>query len=43
MNGVIPIDWGWEYVWTAYGVTAVVFAAYVASVLVRYNRERRRP
>jgi hypothetical protein len=42
MSGVIPSGWGWEYVLAAYGVTAAVFLAYGASVVIRYRNERRR-
>lgn len=40
MTGMI--QGGWEFVWSAYGVTVVVFAAYIAHVLAGYFRERRR-
>lgn len=39
MSGVI--EGGWAFVWAAYALTAVVFAAYTISVLVRYRRVRR--
>jgi heme exporter protein CcmD len=40
MSGVIR--GGWEFVWAAYGVTAVFLIGYLASVLARYRRETRR-
>ncbi len=40
MRGVIA--GGWEFVWAAYTVTAIVFLIYTGSVLSRYRRERKR-
>ena len=31
------IQGGWEYVWAAYGISAVVFVGYTASVLLRWR------
>lgn len=39
MSGVI--QGGWEFVWSAYGVTAFVLLFYTASVVVRYRRGRK--
>jgi heme exporter protein CcmD len=36
------IEGGWEYVWAAYAVTAVILLGYAASLLARYRAERRR-
>jgi heme exporter protein CcmD len=33
---------GWEYVWAAYGVTAVILLGYASSLLARYRAQRRR-
>ncbi len=33
------VEGGWEFVWAAYSVTAVVLAGYVASVFVRLRTE----
>jgi hypothetical protein len=33
---------GWEYVWAAYSVTAVILLGYAASLILRYRAERRR-
>ncbi len=33
---------GWEYVWAAYGISAVILIGYAASLLLRYRDERRR-
>jgi heme exporter protein CcmD len=48
MRGMGYIEGGWEFVWAAYGVTAVVLVAYAVSVFLRYRaakalvaRERR--
>ena len=40
MTGMIA--GGWEFVWSAYGVTVAVLAVYTLSVLSRFRRERRR-
>jgi heme exporter protein CcmD len=40
MSGMIA--GGWEYVWAAYGVTALFLGGYIATVLVRYRTEARR-
>ena len=33
---------GWEYVWAAYAVTAVILLGYAVSVVMRYRAERAR-
>src|SRR6185436_7838468 len=33
---------GWEFVWAAYGVSAVILTGYAVSVIVRYRAQRRR-
>ena len=40
MRGVIL--GGWEFVWAAYAVTAVVLLSYAVSVHLRYRAERTR-
>jgi heme exporter protein CcmD len=40
MEGVLT--GGWEFVWLAYGVSAVVLIGYSISVYVRYRTELRR-
>jgi heme exporter protein CcmD len=40
MMGVIV--GGWEFVWAAYAVTAVVLLGYAVSVHLRYRAERAR-
>ena len=36
------ISGGWEFVWAAYGVTAVILTGYAVSVFARYRAQRRR-
>jgi len=36
------IEGGWEFVWGAYGVTALVLLCYALSVHVRFRAERSR-
>jgi hypothetical protein len=36
------VEGGWEFVWAAYSVTAVVFAGYTVSVFLRLRAERAR-
>ncbi len=36
------IQGGWEYVWAAYGITAVVLIGYTVSVLLRWRSAIRR-
>jgi heme exporter protein CcmD len=36
------IEGGWEFVWWAYGVTALVLLGYAGSVVLRYRGERAR-
>jgi len=40
MNGII--QGGWAFVWSAYGVTAFVLLFYTASVIMRYQKSRKR-
>ena len=40
MTGVI--QGGWEFVWAAYGVSAVVLLGYAVSIHLRYRAERAR-
>lgn len=40
MSGMIA--GGWEFVWSAYGITAAVLILYTVSVLARYRSENRR-
>ena len=42
MGGMGVIEGGWEFVWAAYGVSAVVLAGYALSIHARYRAERRR-
>jgi len=42
MSGMGYIEGGWEFVWTAYGVSALVYLGYAASVILRYRAERAR-
>ena len=42
MSGMGYLEGGWEFVWTAYGISAVVYLGYAASVLWRYRAERSR-
>ena len=39
MTGVL--SGGWEFVWAAYGLSALVLGVYVASVLLRLRSARR--
>jgi heme exporter protein CcmD len=36
------IEGGWEYVWAAYAITAVILLGYAASLTARYRAEQRR-
>ena len=36
------ISGGWEFVWAAYGISAVILTGYAVSVLARYRAQRRR-
>jgi heme exporter protein CcmD len=38
MSGVVT--GGWNFVWAAYGITALVLGGYAWSVLMRYRKER---
>ena len=40
MDGVV--QGGWEFVWAAYIVTALLLGGYIAVVLARYRAERTR-
>ena len=42
MSGMGYVEGGWEFVWTAYGISAAVFLGYAASVVLRYRAERAR-
>ena len=33
---------GWEYVWAAYGISAVILIGYAVSLHLRYRDERRK-
>ena len=35
------ISGGWEFVWAAYGVSAVILTGYAVSVIARYRTQRR--
>jgi hypothetical protein len=39
MSGVVT--GGWEYVWAAYGLTAVAFIVYSASLLARLREAKK--
>ena len=36
------ISGGWEFVWAAYGVSAVILTGYAVSVIARHRAQRRR-
>ena len=36
------IEGGWEYVWAAYAMTAVILLGYAVSLIARYRAERRK-
>ena len=36
------ISGGWEFVWAAYGITAVVFTVYTVSLIARLRSEAKR-
>lgn len=38
MNGVI--QGGWQFVWSAYGISAFILLFYTATVVVRYRKSR---
>jgi heme exporter protein CcmD len=40
MNGVV--EGGWNFVWAAYGLTALILASYVIATINRYRIERDR-
>ena len=42
MSAMGYIEGGWEYVWAAYGATAVILLGYAVSILARYLSERAR-
>jgi heme exporter protein CcmD len=37
MDAMGVIEGGWEYVWSAYGLTAAILIGYAASIHVRYR------
>ena len=41
MNGGV-ISGGWEFVWAAYGITAVLFIVYTTSLVVRLREGRKK-
>ena len=42
MSGMGVLQGGWEYVWAAYGITAIVFLGYGASLVLRFRSETAR-
>jgi heme exporter protein CcmD len=42
MSGMGFIEGGWEFIWTAYAVTAVVLLGYAGTLVLRYRAERAR-
>lgn len=42
MSSMGVLEGGWEFVWGAYGVTALALLSYAASVFARHRAERRR-
>jgi heme exporter protein CcmD len=42
VSGSGILEGGWEYVWAAYGISAVILIGYAVSLLLRYRDERRR-
>ena len=42
MPGMGVVEGGWEFVWTAYGLSAAILVGYAVSVHVRYQAERAR-
>lgn len=41
MNGGVVVG-GWEYVWAAYGITALTFIVYGVSLITKLREERSR-
>jgi hypothetical protein len=41
MNGGVVVG-GWEYVWAAYGITALAFIVYGVSLITKLREERAR-
>jgi heme exporter protein D len=41
MSGGVIVG-GWQYVWAAYGLSSLILAVYVVSVIVRFRGERQR-
>ena len=41
MNGGVVVG-GWEYVWAAYGITALAFIVYGVSLITKLREERGR-
>jgi len=42
MTSMGVIQGGWEFVWGAYGVSALALVSYTVSVFARYRAERNR-
>lgn len=36
------VSGGWEFVWAAYGLTAVVFVLYTISLIARLREDRKK-
>jgi heme exporter protein CcmD len=43
MSGMGVIEGGWEFVWTAYGISAAVLLGYAASLVRRLRSVQARP
>jgi hypothetical protein len=41
MNGGVVVG-GWEYVWAAYGITALAFLVYGVTLIAKLREERAR-
>ena len=41
-SGMGVLEGGWEYVWAAYGATAVILLGYAVTLLARYRALRAR-
>jgi heme exporter protein CcmD len=41
-SGMGVVEGGWEYVWAAYGATAVILLGYAVTLLARYRALRGR-
>jgi heme exporter protein CcmD len=42
MSAMGVVEGGWEFVWAAYGLTALILGGYCASIAARYRSERSR-